>query len=299
MNTNQSLDMLEQESIHIIRETMAKFKNPIMLFSLGKDSMVLLHLAMKAFFPTKIPFKLLHIDTQWKFKEMYEFRNKIPEWYNVDLEVYINPEGKDKINPFTHGSEYHTRVMKTEALKQALTKYGIDAALCGARRDEEAVRAKERIFSYRNKFHQWDPVNQRPELFGIYNTFINHGESCRVFPLSNWTELDVWKYIQRENIPIVDLYYAAVRPVIERNGVILNVNDDRMDVESSETVMMSMVRFRSLGCYPLTGAIPSEACSLDSIIKELQMESIESERATRLIDQDTENMEHKKRNGYF
>ncbi len=294
------LDKLESESIHIIREVAAEFANPVMLYSIGKDSAVMLHLAMKAFAPGKPPFPLMHVDTTWKFKEMIAFRTEIVKRYGLDLIVHINQEGVEKgIGPITHGSKLHTDVMKTEGLKQALTKHGFDAAFGGARRDEEKSRAKERVFSFRSKNHRWDPKAQRPELWKLYNTKIADGESVRVFPLSNWTELDIWQYIKRENIPIVPLYFAAKRPIIERDGQLIMVDDERLDVQEHETVQDRLVRFRTLGCYPLTGASDSEADDLDSIISEL-LQSRSSEREGRLIDQDQiGSMEKKKQEGYF
>ena len=294
------LDKLESESIHIIREVAAEFANPVMLYSIGKDSAVMLHLAMKAFAPGKLPFPLMHVDTTWKFKEMISFRQEIVDRYGLDLIVHINQEGVDRgIGPITHGSKLHTDVMKTEGLKQALTKHGFDAAFGGARRDEEKSRAKERVFSFRSKNHRWDPKAQRPELWKLYNTKIADGESVRVFPLSNWTELDIWQYIKRENIPIVPLYFAAKRPIIERDGQLIMVDDERLDVQDNEVIQDRMVRFRTLGCYPLTGASDSEADDLDSIISEL-LQSRSSEREGRLIDQDQiGSMEKKKQEGYF
>jgi len=259
----------------------------------------MLHLAHKAFLPGKIPFPLLHVDTQWKFREMYKFRSLMAEKYDVEIKVWINPEGKDRVNPFSHGSEKHTQIMKTEALKQALDHYGFDAAFGGARRDEEKSRAKERVFSFRNRFHQWDPKNQRPELWNLYNARINKGESIRVFPLSNWTELDIWLYLLRENIPIVPLYFAAERPVVERDGVLIMVDDDRMPLKKGEKPMMKKVRFRTLGCYPLTGAIESNAETLEEIVQEMLLTTT-SERQGRVIDYDAaSSMEEKKKDGYF
>jgi sulfate adenylyltransferase subunit 2 len=294
------LRQLEAESIHIMREVAAEFSNPVMLYSVGKDSSVLLHLARKAFHPAKIPFPLMHVDTGWKFQDMYKFRAAMTEDVGFDLIVHQNPEGVEAgINPFDHGSEKHTQVMKTEGLKQALNKYGFDAAFGGARRDEEKSRAKERVFSFRNQFHQWDPKNQRPELWDIYNTKINKGESIRVFPMSDWTELDIWRYIQIENIPIVPLYFAAVRPVVERNGVLIMVDDERMRLEPGEEPMMKKVRFRTLGCYPLTGAVESEAETLEEIVQEMLLTTT-SERQGRVIDYDgAASMEDKKKDGYF
>ena len=292
------LKQLEAESIHIIREVAAEFDNPVMLYSIGKDSSVMLHLAHKAFAPGKIPFPLLHVDTQWKFREMYEFRKLMAEKYEVDIKVWINPEGKDQVSPFSHGSEKHTQIMKTEGLKQALDHYGFDAAFGGARRDEEKSRAKERVYSFRNEFHQWDPKNQRPELWNLYNAKINKGESIRVFPLSNWTELDIWLYLLREDIPIVPLYYAAERPVVERDGVLVMVDDERMPLREGETPDMKKIRFRTLGCYPLTGAVESNAETLEEIVQEMLLTTT-SERQGRVIDADKSSMEEKKKDGYF
>lgn len=294
------INQLENEAIHIIREVASEFKNPVMLYSIGKDSSVMLHLAHKAFYPAPIPFRLMHIDTGWKFREMIEFREKIKSLYNIDLIVFSNPIGlRDGINPLTHGSEVHTRIMKTDALKMALDKFGFDAAFGGARRDEEKSRAKERVFSFRDKFHQWDPKNQRPELWNIFNTRINDGESIRVFPLSNWTELDVWRYILLENIPVVPLYFAKIRPVIDRNGALIMVDDDRLQIHPNERVENRLVRFRTLGCYPLTGAIESSADNLEKIIEEMELANT-SERQGRVIDFDgNASMEEKKREGYF
>lgn len=294
------LKQLEAESIHIIREVAAEFDNPVMLYSIGKDSAVMLHLAMKAFAPGKPPFPLMHVDTTWKFREMIEFRDNLAEKLGLKLIVYTNQEGAEQgIGPFTHGSAKHTDVMKTQALKQALDKYGFDAAFGGARRDEEKSRAKERVYSFRDKFHRWDPKNQRPELWNLYNGKVNKGESIRVFPLSNWTELDIWQYIYLENIDIVPLYYAAERPVVERDGTLIMVDDDRMPLEPGETPEMKMVRFRTLGCYPLTGAVESEAATLPNIIQEMLLTTT-SERQGRVIDHDgAASMEQKKREGYF
>jgi len=294
------LEKLESESIHIIREVASEFENPVMLYSIGKDSSVMLHLALKAFLPGKLPFKLLHVDTTWKFKEMIKFRDVIKKKYDLDLLVHINNEGvKNNIGPITHGSKLHTDVMKTQALKQALNKYKFDAAFGGARRDEEKSRAKERIFSFRDQHHHWDPKNQRPELWNLYNTKIDKGESVRVFPLSNWTELDVWQYIYEENIEIVPLYLAAIRPVIKRDNLLLMVDDKRLDVKEHETIENKLVRFRTLGCYPLTGAIESSAKSVEEIILEL-IKSKNSEREGRAIDKDQiGSMEKKKQEGYF
>ena len=294
------LEKLESESIHIIREVASEFENPVMLYSIGKDSAVMLHLALKAFSPGKLPFKLLHVDTTWKFKEMIKFRDAIEKKYDLDLLVHINDEGvKNNIGPITHGSKLHTDVMKTQALKQALNKYKFDAAFGGARRDEEKSRAKERIFSFRDHQHHWDPKNQRPELWNLYNTKIDKGESVRVFPLSNWTELDVWQYIYQEKIEIVPLYLAAFRPVITRDNLLLMVDDKRLDVKQHETIENKLVRFRTLGCYPLTGAIESKAKSVEEIIIEL-IKSKNSEREGRAIDKDQiGSMEKKKQEGYF
>ena len=294
------LEKLESESIHIIREVASEFENPVMLYSIGKDSAVMLHLALKAFSPGKLPFKLLHVDTTWKFKEMIIFRDAIEKKYDLDLLVHINDEGvKNNIGPITHGSKLHTDVMKTQALKQALNKYKFDAAFGGARRDEEKSRAKERIFSFRDHQHHWDPKNQRPELWNLYNTKIDKGESVRVFPLSNWTELDIWQYIYEEKIEIVPLYLAAIRPVIERDNLLLMVDDKRLDVKKHETIENKLVRFRTLGCYPLTGAIESSAKSVEEIIIEL-IQSNNSEREGRAIDKDQiGSMEKKKQEGYF
>ena len=294
------LEKLESESIHIIREVASEFENPVMLYSIGKDSAVMLHLALKAFSPGKLPFKLLHVDTTWKFKEMIKFRDEIAKKYDLDLLVHINDEGvKNNIGPITHGSKLHTDVMKTQALKQALNKYKFDAAFGGARRDEEKSRAKERIFSFRDENHHWDPKNQRPELWNLYNTKIDKGESVRVFPLSNWTELDVWQYIYQEKIEIVPLYLAAIRPIIKRDNLLLMVDDKRLDVKESETIENKLVRFRTLGCYPLTGAIDSNAKSVEEIILEL-IQSKNSEREGRAIDKDQiGSMEKKKQEGYF
>jgi sulfate adenylyltransferase subunit 2 len=294
------LRRLEAESIHILREVVAEFANPVMLYSIGKDSSVMLHLAMKAFYPGKPPFPLLHVDTTWKFKEMIAFRDATAARLGLKLHVHINDEGVARgINPFDSGSNLHTQVMKTESLKQALDKYGFDAAFGGARRDEEKSRAKERIFSFRNASHGWDPKNQRPELWKLYNTRIRKGESIRVFPLSNWTELDVWQYIRAENIPIVPLYFAAKRPVVKRDGALIMVDDQRMKLKSGERAETRMVRFRTLGCYPLTGAIESEAATLDDIVGEM-LSATTSEREGRVIDRDEgASMERKKREGYF
>nr|WP_236617393.1 sulfate adenylyltransferase subunit CysD [Lebetimonas sp. JS032] len=294
------LKQLEAESIYILREVAANFSNPVMMYSIGKDSSVMLHLAMKAFYPAKPPFPLLHVDTLWKFREMIEFRDKRAKELGMELLVYTNPEGIEmNINPFIHGSKVHTDIMKTEALKKALNKYGFDAIIGGARRDEEKSRAKERIFSFRDKNHRWNSKNQRPELWNLYNTHIHKGESVRVFPLSNWTELDIWQYIYLENIPIVPLYFAKERPVVEWEGAKIMVDDDRMPEELRKKAKMEKVRFRTLGCYPLTGAINSNADTLPKIIEEMLL-SRTSEREGRLIDKDQEgSMEKKKIEGYF
>ena len=294
------IEKLESESIHIIREVVAEFENPVMLYSIGKDSSVMLHLAQKAFAPNKIPFKLMHIDTTWKFKEMIFFREETAKNYNLDLLVHINEEGvRDKISPITHGSKIHTDIMKTQALKQALDKYRFDAAFGGARRDEEKSRAKERIFSFRNKNHRWDPKNQKPELWNLFNTKINKDESVRVFPLSNWTEIDVWQYIYQEKIPIVPLYFAKTRPIIKRDNMLIMVDDDRLKLNQNEKIEQIKVRFRTLGCYPLTAAVESSASSVEEIIIEL-LETKYSERQGRLIDNDQiGSMEKKKQEGYF
>ena len=294
------LKQLEAESIHIIREVAAEFDNPVMLYSVGKDSAVMLHLAMKAFAPGKPPFPLMHVDTTWKFREMITFRDKMAEKVGMKLIVHTNQEGVAQgVGPFTHGSAKHTDVMKTQALKQALEKHGFDAAFGGARRDEEKSRAKERVYSFRDKFHRWDPKNQRPELWNLYNGKVNKGESIRVFPLSNWTELDIWQYIYLEGIDIVPLYLAAERPVVERDGTLIMVDDDRMPLEPGETPQMKRVRFRTLGCYPLTGAVESDATTLPEIIQEMLLTKT-SERQGRVIDHDSSaSMEQKKREGYF
>ncbi|MBH0236991.1 sulfate adenylyltransferase subunit CysD [Methylobrevis albus] len=294
------LKRLEAESIHIIREVAAEFSNPVMLYSIGKDSSVMLHLAMKAFYPAKPPFPLLHVDTTWKFREMVKFRDETVARLGLDLIVHTNQDGVAKnINPFDHGSSYYTQVMKTEALKEALTKYGFDAAFGGARRDEEKSRAKERIFSFRTASHGWDPKNQRPELWNLYNARVKKGESIRVFPLSNWTELDIWQYILKENIPIVPLYYAAMRPVVERDGMLIMVDDGRLPLGAGESAEERLVRFRTLGCYPLTGAIESDAATLPEIVREMLIART-SERSGRLIDHDeSASMEKKKKEGYF
>jgi sulfate adenylyltransferase subunit 2 len=294
------LQQLEAESIHIIREVAAEFDNPVMLYSVGKDSAVMLNLAAKAFLPGKPPFPLMHIDTTWKFKEMISFRDQIVKKMGVDLIVHINQDGVDQgVGPFTHGSSTHTDVMKTQGLKQALNKHGFDAAFGGARRDEEKSRAKERVYSFRDKNHRWDPKCQRPELWNIYNGRVNQGESIRVFPLSNWTELDIWQYIYKENIDIVPLYFAAKRTVVERNGMLLMVDDERFPLEEGEVPEEKMVRFRTLGCYPLTGAVESEATTLPEIIQEMLLTTT-SERQGRAIDHDSSgSMEKKKMEGYF
>jgi len=294
------LQRLEAESIHIMRGVAANFSKPVMLYSIGKDSSVLLHLAMKAFYPAKPPFPFLHVDTTWKFREMIEFRDRMAAELGFDLLVHINEEGvRDGINPFDHGSNVHTHIMKTVALRQALDKYGFDAAFGGARRDEEKSRAKERVFSFRTASHTWDPKNQRPEMWKIYNTRVAQGESIRVFPLSNWTELDIWQYILQEGIPIVPLYFAKKRPVVNRGGMTIMVDDDRMKLLPGETVEERMVRFRTLGCYPLTGAIDSSAATLEDIVSEM-LTARTSERQGRLIDRDEAgSMEKKKREGYF
>ncbi|MEP3630914.1 MAG: sulfate adenylyltransferase subunit CysD [Hyphomicrobiales bacterium] len=293
------LQRLEAEAIHIMREVAAEAEKPVMLYSVGKDSAVMLHLAQKAFYPSKPPFPLMHVDTTWKFGEMIAFRDEMAKKLDMELIVHINEEGvKQGIGPFSHGSAMHTDVMKTQGLKQALDKYGFDAAFGGARRDEEKSRAKERIFSFRSKQHRWDPKNQRPEPWSIYNTRIQPGESIRVFPLSNWTELDIWQYIHLENIPIVPLYFAAPRPVVERDGTLIMVDDDRMPLDG-ETPVEKMVRFRTLGCYPLTGAVESSAATLPDIIQEMLL-TTQSERQGRMIDHDsTASMEKKKQEGYF
>jgi sulfate adenylyltransferase subunit 2 len=294
------LEELEAESIFIMREVVAEFENPVMMYSIGKDSSVLLHLAMKAFYPAKPPFPLLHIDTTWKFREMIEFRDQRARELGVELLVHTNPDGADnKITPFTHGSSKYTDLMKTEALKQALNKYKFDAAFGGARRDEEKSRAKERVFSFRDSNHRWDPRNQRPELWKVYNSRISKGESIRVFPMSNWTELDIWMYIHKENIPIVPLYFAKPRPVVRRDGMIVMIDDERYPLNAGETPVMEQVRFRTLGCYPLTGAMHSDATTLEAIIGEM-LESRTSERQGRAIDHDQSgSMEKKKKEGYF
>jgi len=295
------LQELEAESIFIFREVAAECQNPVMLYSLGKDSSVLLHLARKAFAPGPIPFPLLHVDTTFKFKDMIRFREEyVRQELGIDILVYTNEEGVKKgINPFDHGSKTYTDTMKTDALKQALVKYGFDAAFGGARRDEESSRAKERVFSFRDRNHRWDPKNQRPELWHLYNTRKNQGESIRVFPLSNWTEFDVWEYIHQEKLPIVPLYFAAERPIVERSGALIMVDDNRLPLEPGEKPTMRMVRFRTLGCYPLTGAVESTACSVPEIVEELRASEF-SERQGRVIDRDQpSSMEAKKREGYF
>jgi sulfate adenylyltransferase subunit 2 len=294
------LRRLEAEAIHVIREVVATFSNPVALYSIGKDSSVLLHLAMKAFYPAKPPFPFLHVDTKWKFREMIEFRDRMARELGFDLLVHVNQDGIDQgIGPFTHGSNVHTHVMKTMGLRQALEKYGFDAALAGARRDEEKSRAKERIFSIRSAQHGWDPQRQRPEMWKTYNTRVGQGETMRVFPLSNWTEFDIWQYILREEIPIVPLYFAAMRPVVKRDGMLIMVDDDRMPIQSEEEVTRQLVRFRTLGCYPLTGAVESDAVTVPEILREM-LTVRTSERQSRLIDTDEVGaMEKKKREGYF
>ncbi|MFK7865197.1 MAG: sulfate adenylyltransferase subunit CysD [Pseudohongiellaceae bacterium] len=294
------LKQLESESIHIIREVVAEFDKPVMLYSVGKDSAVMLHLALKAFYPGKPPFPLLHVDTTWKFREMIEFRDKLAKSLGLDLIVYTNQEGVDAgVGPFTHGSATHTDIMKTQALKQALNKYKFDAAFGGARRDEEKSRAKERVFSFRDQNHGWDPKNQRPELWNTYNSAISQGESIRVFPLSNWTELDIWQYIYLNDIDIVPLYFAKPRPVVNFNGTDILVDDDRMPINENQSIETKTVRFRTLGCYPLTGAVDSTATTLPEIIQEMLL-TTSSERQGRLIDSDKAgSMEEKKRKGYF
>ena len=294
------LDKLEAEAIYIMREVAAQCEKPVMLYSIGKDSSVMLHLALKAFYPEKPPFPFLHVNTTWKFREMIEFRDKVAQKYGIEMLEYINQEGvAEGINPFDHGSAY-TDVMKTKALKQALDKYGFTAAFGGGRRDEEKSRAKERIFSFRNSNHAWDPKNQRPEMWKLFNTEINKGESIRVFPISNWTEKDIWQYIKQENIDIVPLYFADVRPCIERDGNIIMVDDDRLKLREGEKIEYKKIRFRTLGCYPLTGGIESEADTLDKIIEET-LSSVSSERTSRVIDTDggSASMEKRKREGYF
>jgi sulfate adenylyltransferase subunit 2 len=300
MTTLTHLQRLEAESIHILREVVAECDKPVMLYSIGKDSSVMLHLAKKAFHPAKPPFPLLHVDTTWKFRAMYEFRDQMARELGMELLVHVNPEGLAQgINPFTHGSQVHTDIMKTQGLKQALDKHGYDVAFGGARRDEEKSRAKERIFSFRSAQHRWDPKNQRPELWSLYNTRKHKGESIRVFPISNWTELDVWQYIHLENIPIVPLYFSARRPVVERDGALIMVDDERMPLHPGERPEMRSVRFRTLGCYPLTGAVESLATTLPDIIQEMLL-TRSSERQGRVIDHDAAaSMEKKKQEGYF
>lgn len=299
MSELSHLDELEAEAIYIIREVAAECEKPVMLYSIGKDSSVMLHLALKAFYPEKPPFPFMHIDTTWKFKEMIDFRDRIAKKYGIEMLVYTNQDGVAQgINPFDHGSAY-TDIMKTQALKQGLAKYGFTAAFGGGRRDEEKSRAKERIFSFRNEAQAWDPKNQRPEMWKLYNTKINKGESIRVFPISNWTEKDIWQYIQREKIEIVPLYFAAERPVIERDGNLIMVDDDRLKLRPNETIEYKKVRFRTLGCYPLTGACESEASTLDEIIEET-LSAVSSERTSRVIDNEAAgSMERRKREGYF
>ncbi len=294
------LDRLEAEAIYIMREVAAECEKPVMLYSIGKDSSVMLHLAMKAFYPEKPPFPFLHVNTTWKFKEMIQFRDQRAKDLGIEMLEYINEDGiRQGINPFDHGSAY-TDIMKTQALKQALDKYGFTAAFGGGRRDEEKSRAKERLFSFRNSEHAWDPKNQRPEMWKCYNTEIHKGESIRVFPISNWTETDIWQYIKRENIPIVPLYFAAERPVVERDGQLILVDDDRLPLHPGEKPQMKMVRFRTLGCYPLSGGVESTATDIDGIIEET-LSAAESERTSRIIDKDSgsASMEKRKREGYF
>ena len=300
MATMTHLQRLEAESIHIMREVAAECRNPVMLYSIGKDSQVMLHLAMKAFHPSKPPFPILHVDTTWKFREMIEFRDNLAKDLGLDLIVHINEDGVNQgVGPFTHGSAIHTDIMKTQALKQALERYGFDAAFGGARRDEEKSRAKERVFSFRTAQHRWDPKNQRPELWRLYNSRIHKGESVRVFPLSNWTELDIWQYIYLEGIDIVPLYFAKERPVVDRDGTLIMLDDDRMPLAPDEKPDMRMVRFRTLGCYPLTGAVESHADTLEGIVQEMLLART-SERQGRVIDQDHgASMEKKKQEGYF
>ncbi|MEL7492061.1 MAG: sulfate adenylyltransferase subunit CysD [Pseudomonadota bacterium] len=300
MSALTHLERLEAESIHIMREVAAECENPVMLYSVGKDSSVMLRLALKAFYPSKPPFPLLHVDTTWKFREMIKFRDDTAEELGLDLLVHINQDGVEQgVGPFSHGSSHHTDIMKTQALKQALDKFKFDAAFGGARRDEEKSRAKERIFSFRSAQHQWDPKNQRPELWNLYNTRIAKGESMRVFPMSNWTELDIWQYIYKEQIPIPSLYFAAKRPVVERDGMLIMVDDDRIPLEPGEEPVEKMVRFRTLGCYPLTGAVESTAQTLPEIIQETLLTTT-SERQGRAIDHDqAASMEKKKQEGYF
>ena len=294
------LDRLEAESIHIFREVAAEFSNPVMLYSVGKDSSVLLHLLRKAFYPARPPIPLLHIDTTWKFREMIAFRDSLPERFGIDVRVYTNPQGLAQgVSPVTHGASVHTDVMKTQALRQALDHYRFDAAIGGARRDEEKSRAKERVFSFRSAEHRWDPKNQRPELWNVYNTRVHKGESVRAFPLSNWTELDIWLYIYREQIPVVPLYFAAPRPVVERDGALIMVDDDRLPLKPGEVPELRSIRFRTLGCYPLTGAVESNADSLEAVIAEMLVART-SERQGRVIDHDpAASMEKKKQEGYF
>ena len=294
------LERLEAEAIQVMREVVAECEKPVMLYSIGKDSAAMLHVALKAFYPAKLPFPLLHVDTKWKFREMYAFRERMTRDHGFELLVHTNPEGLAQgVNPFTHGSAIHTDIMKTQALKQALDHYGFDAAFGGARRDEEKSRAKERIFSFRSVQHRWDPKNQRPELWRLYNARKHKGESIRVFPMSNWTELDIWQYIYLRDIPIVPLYYSAVRPVVERDGTLIMVDDERMPLHPGEKPMMKKVRFRTLGCYPLTGAVESEADTLPAIIQEMLL-TTSSERQGRVIDHDqSASMEKKKQEGYF
>jgi len=294
------LDRLEAESIHIFREVAAEFSNPVMLYSVGKDSSVLLHLLRKAFYPARPPIPLLHIDTTWKFREMIAFRDSLPERFGIDVRVYANPQGLAQgISPVTHGASVHTDIMKTQALRQALDHYRFDAAIGGARRDEEKSRAKERVFSFRSAEHRWDPKNQRPELWNVYNTRVHKGESVRAFPLSNWTELDIWLYIYREQIPVVPLYFAAPRPVVERDGALIMVDDDRLPLRAGEVPEQRSVRFRTLGCYPLTGAVESTAATLEAVIAEMLIART-SERQGRVIDHDpAASMEKKKQEGYF
>ena len=294
------LDRLEAESIHIMREVAASCENPVMLYSVGKDSAVMLHLAMKAFYPSKPPFPLMHVDTGWKFREMIAFRDDMAAKLGLELIVHMNPDGvRDGIGPFTHGSATHTDIMKTQGLKQALNTHRFDAAFGGARRDEEKSRAKERIFSFRSESHRWDPKSQRPELWNLYNTRVKPGESMRVFPLSNWTELDIWQYIHQQEIPVPSLYLAAKRPVVERDGMLIMVDDERMELRDGEKVEEKMVRFRTLGCYPLTGAVESEAATLPEVIQEMLLTTT-SERQGRVIDNDAgASMEKKKEEGYF
>ncbi len=301
MNYNlTNLKELEAESIHIIREVAAEFENPVMLYSIGKDSSVMVRLAEKAFAPGKVPFPLMHIDSKWKFKEMVEFRDKYAKENNWDLIVHYNKKGfEEGVGPFSHGSKVHTDIMKTQALLAGLSKHGFDAAFGGARRDEEKSRAKERIYSFRDSYHQWDPKNQRPELWDIYNAKVHKGESIRVFPISNWTELDIWQYIRLENIPIVPLYYAKERPIVDMDGNLILVDDERMPKELAAKAEMKKVRFRTLGCYPLTGAVESDADTIEKIVEEMMTVTV-SERTTRVIDFDQEaSMEQKKREGYF